>query len=86
VVSYLSKGTVVFENGQSIEEARVQRTDMSRVKTNRTEEEKRARAAAASAGRGRSKPETIRRAEPKVKRNAPCPCGSGKKYKQCHGK
>ncbi len=23
---------------------------------------------------------------PKVKRNQPCPCGSGKKYKQCHGK
>jgi preprotein translocase subunit SecA len=24
--------------------------------------------------------------KPKVARNAPCPCGSGKKYKQCHGK
>jgi preprotein translocase subunit SecA len=23
---------------------------------------------------------------PKVGRNDPCPCGSGKKYKQCHGK
>jgi preprotein translocase subunit SecA len=22
----------------------------------------------------------------KVARNAPCPCGSGKKFKQCHGK
>jgi len=26
------------------------------------------------------------RAEDKVGRNSPCPCGSGKKYKQCHGK
>ena len=26
------------------------------------------------------------RAGPKVGRNDPCPCGSGKKYKQCHGK
>jgi preprotein translocase subunit SecA len=26
------------------------------------------------------------RSEPKVGRNEPCPCGSGKKYKQCHGK
>jgi preprotein translocase subunit SecA len=26
------------------------------------------------------------RKTPKVGRNAPCPCGSGKKYKQCHGK
>ncbi len=25
-------------------------------------------------------------AKPRVARNAPCPCGSGKKYKQCHGK
>lgn len=25
-------------------------------------------------------------AQPKIGRNDPCPCGSGKKYKQCHGK
>ena len=37
--------------------------------------------------------ETVRRREampgsdiPRVGRNEPCPCGSGKKYKQCHGK
>ena len=28
---------------------------------------------------------TVRREEPKVGRNEPCPCGSGKKYKKCHG-
>ena len=28
---------------------------------------------------------TVRRDVPKVGRNAPCPCGSGKKYKKCHG-
>ena len=28
---------------------------------------------------------TVRRAAPKVGRNSPCPCGSGKKYKKCHG-
>ncbi|MBI5866646.1 MAG: SEC-C domain-containing protein [Planctomycetes bacterium] len=28
----------------------------------------------------------VRRDHPKVGRNDPCPCGSGKKYKQCHGK
>jgi preprotein translocase subunit SecA len=32
------------------------------------------------------KPETIRRDKPKVGRNDPCPCGSGKKYKNCCGK
>jgi len=31
------------------------------------------------------KVETVRRSEPKVGRNDPCPCGSGKKYKKCHG-
>ncbi|MCM5680719.1 preprotein translocase subunit SecA [Schlegelella sp. S2-27] len=31
-------------------------------------------------------PATARDAVPKVGRNDPCPCGSGKKYKQCHGK
>lgn len=29
---------------------------------------------------------TVRRTIPKVGRNDPCPCGSGKKYKQCHGR
>ena len=29
--------------------------------------------------------ETYRHAAPKVGRNDPCPCGSGKKYKKCHG-
>jgi len=30
-------------------------------------------------------PVPVRRGEPKVGRNDPCPCGSGKKYKKCHG-
>ena len=30
--------------------------------------------------------ETVKNEEPKVGRNDPCPCGSGKKYKQCCGK
>jgi preprotein translocase subunit SecA len=35
--------------------------------------------------RTRSKQETVRREGPKVQRNDPCPCGSGKKYKNCCG-
>lgn len=34
----------------------------------------------------RYKVQTVRREEPKVGRNDPCPCGSGRKFKQCHGK
>lgn len=33
-----------------------------------------------------AKPQTVRRDHPKVGRNDPCPCGSGKKYKNCCGK
>ena len=36
--------------------------------------------------RERRKPETVRRDAPKVGRNDPCPCGSGKKYKHCCGR
>ena len=33
----------------------------------------------------KSIPPTVKREGPKVGRNDPCPCGSGKKYKSCHG-
>ena len=49
--------------------------------------------AGSNAGAARSRPsaasqpqqQTVRRSVPKVGRNDPCPCGSGKKYKHCHG-
>jgi SEC-C motif domain protein len=34
---------------------------------------------------GRTVPSTVVRSAPKVGRNDPCPCGSGKKYKKCCG-
>ena len=46
----------------------------------------RGRPAAARADGEPVKPEPVRRDRPKVGRNDPCPCGSGKKYKKCHGK
>jgi preprotein translocase subunit SecA len=36
-------------------------------------------------GAPKPKQETVVRTQPKVGRNDPCPCGSGKKYKKCHG-
>jgi uncharacterized protein len=33
----------------------------------------------------RNPPQTVRRESPKIGRNDPCPCGSGKKFKQCCG-
>ncbi|MFP4153946.1 MAG: SEC-C metal-binding domain-containing protein, partial [Alkalispirochaeta sp.] len=44
-----------------------------------------ARAGAGSAG-SRPQQTQVRRTYPKVGRNDPCPCGSGKKYKHCHGR
>ena len=41
--------------------------------------------AAAEGEAAPAKPQTVVREAPKVGRNDPCPCGSGKKYKQCHG-
>jgi preprotein translocase subunit SecA len=49
---------------------------------------RRAKKAASYTGRviGGSEEGTVRRDQPKVGRNAPCPCGSGKKFKQCCGR
>jgi preprotein translocase subunit SecA len=40
---------------------------------------------ATQAGEDSGKPRTIVSTSPKIGRNDPCPCGSGKKYKKCHG-
>ena len=44
------------------------------------------RSGSAPSRRPSGKPVTSVRTEKKVGRNEPCPCGSGKKFKQCHGK
>jgi preprotein translocase subunit SecA len=44
-----------------------------------------ARAERAEAKGGMGDVQTVRREGPKVGRNDPCPCGSGRKYKKCHG-
>ncbi len=42
-------------------------------------------AVAQDMGAGEAPAKPVRRVEPKVGRNDPCPCGSGRKYKKCHG-
>ena len=42
--------------------------------------------AADGGARSVEKVKTVRREQPKVGRNDPCPCGSGKKFKKCHGR
>ncbi len=55
------------------------------VEVVRKEDAPRPRAIQTNAPNATAKPRTVRKGQ-KVGRNAPCPCGSGKKYKQCHGK
>ena len=68
-------------NPQSVQQERRQqaKVDVNKLQASRM-------AAAAAAGQAeKSKPAPIK-VEKKIGRNDPCPCGSGKKYKQCHGK
>jgi preprotein translocase subunit SecA len=88
VSSYLAKGTLIFSDGTTLEQAREMRVVSNKTRTNkdREQEEIARKKAAASANQGGVKIETIKRQEPKIGRNDPCPCGSGKKYKNCHGR
>jgi preprotein translocase subunit SecA len=86
VLAFLYKGFIAAQDSGSVKEARApQRTDHSKLKTSHDE----APAAAATGGRPQApqapRPQAPVRAEPKVGRNDPCPCGSGKKFKSCHG-
>jgi preprotein translocase subunit SecA len=94
VTSYLSKGMLLLPENHQVQEARApQKVDLSRLRMSRpgggsapmTEEAARARAAAEGVSAPVSQV-TIRRQDPKVGRNDLCPCGSGKKFKHCHGK
>ncbi|HLS83301.1 MAG TPA: SEC-C metal-binding domain-containing protein, partial [Arenimonas sp.] len=52
-----------------------------------TDEEAEQAQAMAAQGQGvLATPQRVVREGPKIGRNDPCPCGSGKKYKQCHGR
>jgi len=83
VLSILNKAYVpVRENNPES----MQRNQASRAKVDVNKLQASRMAAAAQAGLGdKSKPAPVK-VEKKVGRNDPCPCGSGKKYKQCHGK
>ncbi|MFZ1750386.1 MAG: preprotein translocase subunit SecA [Saprospiraceae bacterium] len=82
VSAYLFNGKLLLQ--QEVREAKIQKTDLSRVRTSR--EDDAIRAAAEGVSRKTEKAETFVRTEEKVGRNDLCPCGSGKKYKHCHGR
>jgi len=62
------------------------REDYSKYQTSRENLPGEAAQRAASQGASAKQPVQPAKAGPRINRNDPCPCGSGKKYKNCHGK
>jgi preprotein translocase subunit SecA len=92
IVSFLSHSNIpIEENRAPIREGREQKTDMSRMKANKEEIEAAGDDYAANEKdyfdpSGTAVKQEPVKVGPKIGRNDPCPCGSGKKFKNCHGK
>jgi preprotein translocase subunit SecA len=86
VVSTLMKGHIPTQDPDQVREAqRKRQVDMSNLRASKSDFSQ-----YSSSGGGGGQERSQRNTEPvrvekKVGRNDPCPCGSGKKYKQCHG-
>ncbi|MCF8295007.1 MAG: preprotein translocase subunit SecA [Bacteroidales bacterium] len=82
VVGILLKGHIPIQDPSEIKKAdEPQRQDMSRYQTSRTD------VGSQNPQNPQQQQQRVQpvRVEKKVGRNDPCPCGSGKKYKNCHG-
>ena len=88
-IAILLRGQINIAEGQEVSRAQQQqRQDMSRYRAQKDQVARAQQAQQQAAGRDtreQQRTEPIRRTEPKIGRNDPCPCGSGKKYKNCHG-
>jgi preprotein translocase subunit SecA len=100
ITAFLLKGTLSLpEDNNSMQRAQQQqvaaeaarRAQANRLRANNTQQMTEAQEAAQRAAMSASNGGNVPRVQPIVKekeigRNEPCPCGSGKKYKNCHGK
>jgi len=84
VIRLLSR--VQIETPGAVEEAERRRRDQAEARMRFSHAESSALQSKATEEPEPEKPETFVRSERKVGRNEPCPCGSGKKFKRCHGK
>lgn len=85
VVSFLFKGNIPSQEPEQVREARpLPRQDLSKLKVSKPEHAQTANGVPVDDTRELQKTQPIR-VENKIGRNDPCPCGSGKKYKNCHG-
>ncbi|MBX3165535.1 MAG: preprotein translocase subunit SecA [Bacteroidetes bacterium] len=83
IISFLMKGGLPKENGQVQQQARFTQ-QQPQQKRERLTESRNENAVEEQNAQQKPKPQPIR-VEAKIGRNDPCPCGSGKKYKNCHG-
>lgn len=77
IISFLNKGKLPMEEASHLSEARLPKMDTNKLQTGRED----------VVNQRTSEPQRPSpvHVEKKVGRNDPCPCGSGKKFKNCHG-
>lgn len=91
IITFLTQASLPTQENEAIKEGRQQKTDYSKMRNNKAQVDAAGDDYAANENdyfdpsEGAVKQEPVRVA-PKIGRNDPCPCGSGKKYKNCHGK
>ena len=90
-IAILLRGQIHTQEPDRVQQAQQQRRmDYSRYRTQKDAVQQAAQASGAAAAAGRdtrenARPEPIH-VDKKPRPNDPCPCGSGRKYKQCHGR
>jgi preprotein translocase subunit SecA len=86
VVSTLMKGHIPTQDPEQVKEAQRRRqVDMSKYRASKSDFSQYSSTGGGGGGPDKNQKIEPVRVEKKVGRNDPCPCGSGKKYKQCHG-
>ncbi|MBL0063453.1 MAG: preprotein translocase subunit SecA [Bacteroidetes bacterium] len=86
IISFLFKGIIPQQDPNQVKEARpLPKQDLKNVSTNKAETPSVSNRPGTQPGPPAPPKIQPVRAEQKVGRNDPCPCGSGKKFKNCHG-
>jgi preprotein translocase subunit SecA len=84
VISFLIRGDIAVSSRDVLQEAKIPKgIDRSKMKEERGDLLSQAHSDTQAAEQVKTQPIKV---DKKVGRNDPCPCGSGKKYKHCHGK
>jgi len=83
IVHFLCHASIPSSDGEQVREGHQQKTDLSKMRTQKDGSD-------GTQSNEYNDPTPVKqepiKVGPKIGRNDPCPCGSGKKFKQCHGK